>query len=90
MIALFKYLKGCNTEEEQDLFPIIPECGTRNNGLKLKEARFCLNIRKNILSVRAVRQWNQLPWEVVSAPTLEAFKKNLDYKTVPNVFGLFF
>ena len=33
MIALFKYLKGCRTEEGQDLFSIIPECRTRNNGL---------------------------------------------------------
>ena len=35
MIALFKYLKGCHTEDEQDLFLIIPECRTHNNGLKL-------------------------------------------------------
>ena len=38
MIALFKYLKGCHTEEGQDLFSILPECRTRNNGLKLQEA----------------------------------------------------
>ena len=34
MIALFKYLKGCHTEEVQDLFSMLPECGTQNNGLK--------------------------------------------------------
>ena len=71
-------MEGCPTEERQDLFSIIPECRTHNNGLKLKEARFWLNIRKNFLTVRAVQQWNQLPQELVSAPTLEAFKKNLD------------
>ena len=54
MIALFKYLKGCHPEEGQDLFLIIPECRTHNNGLKLKETRFWLNIRKNLLTVRAV------------------------------------
>ena len=70
----FKYLKGRHTEEGQDLFLVIPECRTRNNGLKLKEARFWLNIRKNILTVRAVRHWNQFPRELVSSPTLEAFK----------------
>ena len=78
MIAIFKYLKDCHTEEGQDLFSIIPECRTRNNGLKLKEARFRLNSRKNVLTVRAVQQWNQVPQELVSAPTLEAFKKNVD------------
>ena len=25
IIALFKYLKGCHTEEGQDLFSILPE-----------------------------------------------------------------
>ena len=54
MIALFKYLKGWHTEERQDLFWFIPEYRTHNNELKLKEARFWLNIRKNFLTVRAV------------------------------------
>ena len=77
-ITLFKFLKGCHTEERQDLFLIIPECRTCNNGLKIQEAKFQLNIRKNILTVRAVQQWNQLSQEVLSAPTLETFKRNLD------------
>ena len=47
MIALFRYLKGCHTEEGQVLFSIIPECRTQNNVLKLQEARFQLDIRKN-------------------------------------------
>ena len=34
-----------------------PPDWTCNNGLELKEAGFRLNIRKNFLSVRAVRQW---------------------------------
>ena len=54
MIAPFKDLKGCPTEECQDLFSILPECRTRNNGLKLQEARFGLDIRKNFLADRAV------------------------------------
>ena len=54
MMALFKYLKGCHIEEGQDLFSILPECRTRNNGLKLQEARFQQEIRRNLLTVRAV------------------------------------
>ena len=54
MIALFKYLKGCHIEEGQHLFLILPECRTRNNGLKLQEARFRLDIRKIFLPVRVV------------------------------------
>ena len=48
MIALFKYLKGSNVEEKQDLFLIIPECRTCNDRLKLQKARFRLNIKKNL------------------------------------------
>ena len=78
MRAFFKYLKGCHTEEGQDLFSILPECRTRNSGLKVQEARFRLDIRKNFLTVRAVRQWNQLPREVVGSPTLDVFKRLLE------------
>ena len=76
-IVLFKYLKDSHTKEGQDLISIILECRTHSNGLKLQEARFRLNIRGNFLTVRAVQQWNQLPWEVGSSPTLEAFKRKL-------------
>ncbi|XP_061486439.1 uncharacterized protein LOC133386720 [Rhineura floridana] len=78
MIVLFKYMKGCHIEEGRDLFLIFPECRTRNNGLKLQEARFQLDIRKKFLTVRAIRQWNQLPKEVMGSLTLEAFKRQLD------------
>ena len=54
MIALFKYLKGCHTEEGQDLFSIPTESRTWNNGFKLQDARFQLDIRRNIVTVRAV------------------------------------
>ena len=75
MMALMKHLKGCHSEEGQDLFSIIPKCRTLNNGLKLQEARFRVNIKKNFLTVRAVLQ---LPLEIVSAPAVEAFERSLD------------
>ena len=37
MIALFKNLKGRHKEESQDLFSILPECRTRNNGFKYRK-----------------------------------------------------
>ena len=60
------------------LFSIIPERRAFNNGLKLQEARFRLNIRKISLTVRAVWQWNQWPQELMSAPMLKSFKRKLD------------
>ena len=49
-ITVPNYLKSSHTKEGQDLFLIIPECKTHNNGLKLQEARFRLNIRKTVLN----------------------------------------
>ena len=51
---------------------------TRNNGHKLAEGRFRLDIRRRYLTVRAARIWNQLPSKVVLAPTLGVFKRRLD------------
>jgi len=51
---------------------------TRGNGLKLKEGRLRLDIRKKYCTMRVVRHWHRLPREAVAAPSLEVFKVRLN------------
>ncbi|GAB0205779.1 hypothetical protein GRJ2_003043500 [Grus japonensis] len=78
LIAAFQYLKGACKRAGEGLFTKACSDRTRDNGLKLKESRFRLGIRKKIFSLRVPRHWNKLSREVVDAPSLEVFKARLD------------
>ena len=56
----------------------------RENGFKLEEGRFRLDIRKKFFTVGVVRHWNRLPSAAVNAPSLEVFKIRPD-RTLSNL-----
>ena len=74
LIAAFQYSKGAYKKDGDRLFIRVCYNKTRGNGLKLKEGRFRLDIRKKFFMVSVVEHWHRLLSEVVDAPSLETFK----------------
>jgi len=78
LTVAFQYLKGACSKDGDNLFSRACCDRIRNNGFKLGEGRFRLDIRNKFFTVRVVKHWNRLPRALVEAPSIETFKARLD------------
>ena len=85
LIAAFQYLEGTYRKDGENPFSRACCDRTRSNGLKIREGRFRLDMRKKLLMMRVVKHWNRLPREVVEAPSLKIFKVRLDRAEQPDL-----
>ena len=78
LLEVYRILQGeGNCGNEHLLNPCLVAT-TRGHELKLNKPRARLDLRKFGFSHRVVNPWNRLPGRVVSAPSLEVFKRRLD------------
>ncbi len=56
---------------------------TRDNGFKIRKEKYKSDIRGHFFGNRVVNLWNSLPFEIVNAPSVNAFKNRLDMHWKP-------
>ena len=76
-IELYKYIHGLY-KCESPVFEINNSRRTRGHSLRIDKGHHRLKLRGNFFTVRAITIWNELPEEVVTAPSVNAFKSRLD------------
>ena len=61
---------------------------TRGNSLKLLKPRHRLNMRGNYFANRVVNLWNSHPDNVITAPSVDSFKRRLDkhWAALPSMY----
>ena len=78
MIQTYKILHGIDKIDKDKLFTPALYRATRGHSYKLQKKRSRLNVRANTFSNRVVDTWNNLPENVVNAPSVNEFKSRLN------------
>jgi hypothetical protein len=78
LIETYKIMTGKENIDRNEIFTCSETTRTRGHNMKLYLPKVRLNIRKFSFSHRVINEWNQLPQEAVSAPTINSFKNHVD------------
>ncbi len=79
MILVYKILHGyLEGIQWRDFFQMADTSRLRGHSLKLKKERLGLDLRKFTFSQRVVNMWNDLPADIVTAPTAKVFNNLLE------------
>ena len=79
MIEVFKWAKGINKENIDQVLEISSQDRTCGYGYKLEKLRFRTDLGRYLLINRVVNEWNRLGRHVVSAEkSIGNFKRQLD------------
>ena len=81
LIDSYKFLNGLYKTHPEHFFS-APSMQMRGHSKKLFQRRTCTKLAGHFFSNRVVKPWNNLPEEVVSAPTVDTFKRKL--RALPN------
>ena len=89
-IEVYKYLHGIYSVDCSDLLPLHESSSltTRGHSLKLAKRSSRTQLRQNFFSNRVVKLWNNLPEDVVMAPTVNCFKGRFDRYTADNRYSM--
>ena len=78
LIEAYKILTNKLNIDSVDFFDLQASARTRGHHLKLKKRRAAHHYRSRFFANRIMNPWNELPGHVVSAQTVNEFKKRLD------------
>ena len=78
LIEVFKWFRGYNKGDVSETLIVSNQERTRSNGFKLDKWRFNTEIGRNWFTNRVVDEWNRLSSQVVSANSIDSFKRRLD------------
>lgn len=76
LVDTYKFLHGLYKSDAENFFS-LPHKDLRGHSMKLFQRRSRTQLASHFYSNRVVKHWNKLPDQIVSAPSVASFKKQL-------------